>query len=132
MGSINHSRCLFCCKVHSCILLSITISLFLVLSYGYEYWVDYSIWKEPSNHFCGYLILVGIEFLFSSIGWIGIYHHIRFIASSYTYWVLLHIPLNVIIFWMSPILHHFHLVIFIVWTLFQILILILLRKYKKV
>merc|ERR1712113_352513 len=101
MDQVNEARCLYCCTIHACTLLLITTSLFLVLSYGYEYWMDLSVWKQSSHQFCEYLIFIGIEFFCSAIGWLGIYNHIRFITSCYTIWVILHVPLNAVIFWVS-------------------------------
>ena len=125
---VNTTRCLVCFKLRTAVLLCICSSLLLIVFYGINYWTN----EDSTIEFRGYLSVVGIEFIFSTIGWIGIYNHMRMVAAFYTYWVIAHIPIMVVIFWISSIFEYLHFAFYIAWILIQLLLLILLWKYKQV
>merc|ERR1719242_975248 len=55
----------------------------------------------------------------------------QIIAASYVYWIIAHIPVHVVIFWVSSLFEYLHFGFFVAWLLLQLLTLALLWKYKQ-
>ena len=129
---VNDAHCCICFKLRTAALLSVCTSLLLILGYGYEYWINPSSRSESTTEFYGYIAMIGIEFIVSMIGWIGIYNHIRSITKLFTYWTIVHLLIISMIFWVSTLFDYLHYGFFIAWIMVQIVLLFALWKYKQV
>merc|ERR1719334_2714244 len=54
------------------------------------------------------------------------------IAAGFAYWVIAHIPIMVVIFWISSLYEYLSFVFYIIWIVIQLILLILLWKFKQI
>lgn len=112
--------------------MAISVSIILIIAYGYEYWTISSLREDEPGKFYGYLCCAGIEVILNIIGWIGVYNHIRSITKYYNYFVMVHILIIGIVFWVSTLFDNLHFGFFIGWIVVQLILLALLWKFKQV
>jgi len=82
--------------------------------------------------FYGYASVAGIEFVLSVLGWIAVYNHIRSITKLFTYWIIVHLVIIAVVFWVSTLFDYLHYAFFIAWIVVQIVLIALLWKFKQV
>eukprot|EP01084_Bolivina_argentea_P000151 294_1 len=128
---VNDTHCCICFKLRSATLLSIGLSIILILAYGYKYWLDPDSRLDAPMKFYGYVTVAGVEVIIGLIGWISVYNHIRSLIKIFSYWVMIHILIIVMVFWVSTLFDHLHFGFFIGWTAIQIILIFLLWRFKQ-
>eukprot|EP01084_Bolivina_argentea_P150294 262480_1 len=129
--TVNTKHCCICLKLRNIILFTIILSLLLIISYGYPYWINPSLRQsDPTNYYI-YISIAAISFITCIIFFIAVYYHIRSIIKYSFYWIIIHIIIITITYWLLNTFNFLHFAFYIAWIILQIILIYLLIKYKS-